>query len=188
VARLSRKLRVCKWAGTVGCALIVFAFVASAFWLVGLQWQTQRYRYYGLWTYLGCLYVFRHSPSGDLHGLSWLPVWKLPPDEGGYTLTDFGWLPRIADNTPSITGLFLPLWIPFIVLLIPTLLLWWRDRWKPRPGFCRQCDYDLTGNVSGRCPECGLEIAKPAGDLFSPLQKKEADSTGIYRNQDTASN
>jgi 7-keto-8-aminopelargonate synthetase-like enzyme len=22
-------------------------------------------------------------------------------------------------------------------------------------GFCRRCGYDLTGNVSGRCPECG---------------------------------
>lgn len=22
-------------------------------------------------------------------------------------------------------------------------------------GFCMMCGYDLTGNVSGRCPECG---------------------------------
>ncbi len=26
---------------------------------------------------------------------------------------------------------------------------------------CRSCDYNLTGNVSGVCPECGLEITKP---------------------------
>lgn len=24
-----------------------------------------------------------------------------------------------------------------------------------RPGLCRACGYDLTGNVSGVCPECG---------------------------------
>lgn len=24
-----------------------------------------------------------------------------------------------------------------------------------RPGLCRHCGYDLTGNQSGRCPECG---------------------------------
>jgi len=24
---------------------------------------------------------------------------------------------------------------------------------------CRQCGYDLTGNVSGRCPECGTPVA-----------------------------
>jgi hypothetical protein len=29
---------------------------------------------------------------------------------------------------------------------------WWR---RPRPGCCQGCGYDLTGNVSGRCPECG---------------------------------
>ena len=29
---------------------------------------------------------------------------------------------------------------------------------RPRKGRCVQCDYDLTGNVSGRCPECGTPI------------------------------
>jgi len=57
----------------------------------------------------------------------------------------------------------MPLWLPSLVLLIPTLLLWRRDRRRPRPGFCRRCDYDLTGNTTGRCPECGLEIAGPRG-------------------------
>jgi hypothetical protein len=28
------------------------------------------------------------------------------------------------------------------------------------PNLCRQCAYDLTGNVSGRCPECGLLIPR----------------------------
>lgn len=28
----------------------------------------------------------------------------------------------------------------------------------PRPGACSKCGYDLTGNVSGVCPECGQEI------------------------------
>jgi hypothetical protein len=27
-----------------------------------------------------------------------------------------------------------------------------------RPGFCPQCDYDLTGNQSGVCPECGSTL------------------------------
>lgn len=30
--------------------------------------------------------------------------------------------------------------------------------WHP-PGYCQNCGYDLTGNVSGRCPECGKETA-----------------------------
>jgi len=28
-------------------------------------------------------------------------------------------------------------------------------------GFCRTCRYDLTGNVSGVCPECGTKIQRP---------------------------
>jgi hypothetical protein len=33
----------------------------------------------------------------------------------------------------------------------------WPVRGVPRhrTGHCRQCDYDLTGDVTGRCPECG---------------------------------
>lgn len=27
-------------------------------------------------------------------------------------------------------------------------------------GKCRQCDYDLTGNMSGVCPECGTKISQ----------------------------
>ena len=29
----------------------------------------------------------------------------------------------------------------------------------PGPGHCRKCGYDLTGNTSGICPECGLKTA-----------------------------
>lgn len=27
----------------------------------------------------------------------------------------------------------------------------------PKPGHCRKCGYDLTGNTGGVCPECGLK-------------------------------
>ena len=33
---------------------------------------------------------------------------------------------------------------------------------KPKPiCVCPRCSYDLTGNVSGICPECGTPIARP---------------------------
>lgn len=33
----------------------------------------------------------------------------------------------------------------------------------PRPpGLCSRCGYDLTGNTSGICPECGTMIPKPS--------------------------
>jgi len=29
---------------------------------------------------------------------------------------------------------------------------------RHRQGFCRECGYDLTGNASGVCPECGTNV------------------------------
>ena len=44
----------------------------------------------------------------------------------------------------------------FLFVAIPTLLVW-RFGPKPvKPGHCR-CGYDLTGNTSGVCPECGTK-------------------------------
>ncbi len=53
------------------------------------------------------------------------------------------------------TSLLVPLWIPLAIIAIPTAVLFHRDRRRILPGHCRKCGYDLTGNVSGICPECG---------------------------------
>ena len=34
------------------------------------------------------------------------------------------------------------------------------SRPAPRPGLCRSCGYDLEGNESGTCPECGTRISQ----------------------------
>ena len=47
-----------------------------------------------------------------------------------------------------------------IVTLAPAAVLLWRHRPRRPPGHCGQCGYDLTGNVSGRCPECGSPIQR----------------------------
>ena len=49
-----------------------------------------------------------------------------------------------------------PLWPLFLLPAVGTVVLYWRHR--PRPGLCRNCRYNLTGNVSGVCPECGTEV------------------------------
>jgi hypothetical protein len=58
--------------------------------------------------------------------------------------------------------LIVPYWSVETVLLIVPLLWSWRRlkrRMLIRPGHCR-CGYDLTGNTSGVCPECGTNIAE----------------------------
>lgn len=56
-----------------------------------------------------------------------------------------------------------PVWFEtrylFLAFAIPTVWLWWRDRPRGRLGCCLRCGYDLTGNISGVCSECGLPVA-----------------------------
>lgn len=35
---------------------------------------------------------------------------------------------------------------------------WWSARRAAPTGVCLRCGYNLTGHVSGRCPECGREV------------------------------
>jgi hypothetical protein len=52
----------------------------------------------------------------------------------------------------------IPLWIPSAVLAV--LAVWLcRPMHRVSKGHCPKCNYDLTGNVSGRCPECGTAIS-----------------------------
>ncbi|MBN1490434.1 MAG: hypothetical protein JXA69_11010 [Phycisphaerae bacterium] len=67
-----------------------------------------------------------------------------------------------AAGSARLTRLGLPLWAVLVVLALPVLIRCGRllRRYRQRhqkPGCCRKCGYNLTGNVSGRCPECGLE-------------------------------
>lgn len=70
-------------------------------------------------------------------------------------MSGYVWWPIFTEKT-----ILVPLWIVFAPVLVPSLLVWRRSR-RPPPGHCQKCNYDLTGNVSGVCPECGTEIEKP---------------------------
>ena len=39
----------------------------------------------------------------------------------------------------------------------------WQRRHRVRRGVCVNCGYNLTGNTSGVCPECGTPIADKPG-------------------------
>ena len=57
-----------------------------------------------------------------------------------------------------------PLWLVGLALLIPVVLAVVQNAFNRRKmrslkgTVCDSCGYDLTGNVSGRCPECGEVI------------------------------
>ena len=64
----------------------------------------------------------------------------------------------------------LPLWIPVAILAIyPAASLLFRlpgrtMRYRRMHGLCLRCGYDLTGNTSGKCPECATPVQK--GELL----------------------
>jgi predicted RNA-binding Zn-ribbon protein involved in translation (DUF1610 family) len=52
------------------------------------------------------------------------------------------------------------IWVFLTGFLLTPLAAWrsWRAVSRWRSNRCRSCGYDLRGNVSGRCPECGRRI------------------------------
>ncbi len=51
----------------------------------------------------------------------------------------------------------MPQWIAILIFGSLAIGCSWR-RWSYAKRGCKQCGYDLTGNVSGVCPECGVPL------------------------------
>ena len=52
----------------------------------------------------------------------------------------------------------IPHWLTNLVVWSLFFILWRKTRSHPK-GHCQRCGYDLTGNESGRCPECNAGVA-----------------------------
>ena len=51
--------------------------------------------------------------------------------------------------------------IALIFAILPTIwLIKWRKRRAPGDNACAKCGYDLTGNESGKCSECGEAVGE----------------------------
>ena len=126
--------------GFVLCVMIVAVSVAS-FWRPFTVWP----------------------PSGRAVTLSESTFWMARPTPSGF--------PR-ADRIQVVGGfrlwpttgmglLVLPTWMFLLVVLIPMLVAWRQLRRKYPPGHCLTCGYNLTGNMSGVCPECATQVKGP---------------------------
>ena len=72
----------------------------------------------------------------------------------GWLMADERTLATIVSNVPARWGVGL--------VIVGIVILWYlttrpQRRWRD-PRYCVKCGYDLTGNVSGVCPECGLAV------------------------------
>ena len=124
-------------------------------------------------------------PSEDL-GAEREWRWWVADLSHGFNWPDLGWgWPgwgdphwRLASGGETVASLWLPYWILVFALAILPLLWLWRRRRRmalERVGCCATCGYNLTGNVSGICPECGKAISAgrgPAAAGYKPAPRR----------------
>jgi hypothetical protein len=53
-----------------------------------------------------------------------------------------------------VRAIWLNMWLPLVTALALATYLWLHPKRKVEP-LCGKCGYNLTGNTSGACPECG---------------------------------
>lgn len=88
---------------------------------------------------------FRRQTGARMAGMIGTPLalaFSSPPSRGGVLRAPLWLLAGLLLAHPSIALLRGPL----------------RRRWRRRCNACTGCGYDLTGNVSGVCPECGRKV------------------------------
>ena len=152
--RAWRFWRVVKWGGTGACGLTAVAWLLSPW--VSYKWASPDQR-----TFLsfdsGRVTVVRFDRS---------PAFPRASTARGFTIWEVSQLTRerfglVLPSRPgrgSRVGIWVvPVWIALLALLVPTTIAWIKCRRYP-PGGCQRCGYNLTGNVSGTCPECGTAV------------------------------
>ncbi len=148
-----------KWVGTVVCVLALAAWGLSTRLVWGKEFSLE---YVGSSNYFqlqkGAIYWFDGVNPNAQKGWAVHSVSVLVTGAWPWWLR-FGFLrPFISQNPGQARLVYIPLWLPFLIVMIPTTFLWLSDRRRFPPTNCQKCGYDLTGNVSGRCPECGQGI------------------------------
>ncbi|HXE52163.1 MAG TPA: hypothetical protein VN541_04075 [Tepidisphaeraceae bacterium] len=81
---------------------------------------------------------------------------------------------RLADLMAGsiLRQVWLPFWLVSVLFCCLPLIratVWLRERHRMRSTLCRACAYDLTGNTSGMCPECGTAITGASHGAYDSI-------------------
>ena len=158
----SRFRRIAKWAGLVVCVVVL------ALWGISVQWRqigcgTQDWHISIAGGFIHCEVIGQVSyrvSTGWSFRQAFDPTPFFPQDSTiGRVARRWGLRAPILFRRKPNGGcvVFLPLWLPFLAIAAPTMVLWHRDR-RPKPGCCRQCGYDLRASKK-TCPECGTSVS-----------------------------
>ena len=146
--------RIAKWVWTLGFCASAGAW-CCAHWFGGIGFGSPSLEFGD------GVFTIHYSPDLLYSGPYWLlgdyVVSLADEDSSKWGLT---W-PRISKTREGpnpvirVFTIEIPLWMPTLTLALLTVRSWRRSMRYPRPGCCRRCGYDLTGNTSGVCSECG---------------------------------
>ncbi|NOX59455.1 MAG: hypothetical protein GXP29_11445 [Planctomycetes bacterium] len=136
--RRIRKRCVFKWVGVVLCAGLGTAWVVGFFWTVHLSFGTSGFAIYED----SIRYWFSADP---------LPTGLLIETADEFYRYRFG-----GYRYRYIAGVSVRISMLVVPTVLATAWLWRLD--CRRVCGCFNCGYDLRGNVSGVCPECGTAI------------------------------
>ena len=81
-----------------------------------------------------------------------------------YQSRTFGPLPGSTAPTIQVRGLRMGIGLPMTLFIAYPFMAFVRTRYRRyrhKSGHCLSCEYDLTGNTSGVCPECGWRVGDP---------------------------
>lgn len=142
--RRIRMRRIFKWVCTGSCASL------AIFWIVSL-YRNISYTPGGPWeftTHPGALMIIKDSDYyWHYSRLEVRPYyWEHP---------QFWWVHSSTKGNNDFY-VFVPIWMILLPIVPVSFWIWHSDR-HPKSG-CINCRYNLTGNVSGVCPECGSVI------------------------------
>ncbi len=133
--------------GITACALVFLAMALSVVFPVGCSFDDT-----GVVFGNGSIFVMELAGSPRSEGLGKDLIWL-----GLRT-----WRPTMNSGVPSLAGssyLIVP-W-PLFVLIFGTMLhiLWRKEQQRQDESrLCEQCGYNLIGNISGICSECGTTV------------------------------
>ncbi len=159
--RQRRTRRVLKWAATAVCVLVFPAPLLTRHYVP--VWRIEAFDCAVGLGQGGVVLFWATDPGYRFPGPGWFSMNASGPE----WFRDFWtaraqnlawcWTPYISRGWP-FGILLVPSWVAAVLFGVPAAYLWWLDRRRIRPGHCQGCGYNLTGNVSGRCPECGEAV------------------------------
>ncbi len=144
--RRFRRWHRMKWVGLAACLALIAACIATG----KISSKNMNAE---VWFHNSVIFFYQPVGPG-VESEDW-DTWKVGILNNPGMLPKYG---RIKVMAGELMYMSLPPQLPFFFIVIATSVLW---RLLPRypSGYCSKCGYDLTGNESGTCPECGATVA-----------------------------